>query len=398
MVEGSALMCVGEFVVSVTGPGGNVLNHTDAIVEIRRGQAQELEFRTHVHTHDEPMRFSYAPQDRDAPGPEYTMNIIGYQAFPTKSSVKFATVTATQTLTVPPLGCPGSSPLTPPTVTATPEDSGGGAYELFASYDPEPQVFKYGNIRLSGIVLDSEARTPVAHVDFSARLEKAGGGLVFESESLHEYDGVYELLFAPLEAGDYVLHLTAERGNWTQTKRMPFSVDEAGLPLAAGPGIVTVDGLDAPLKAWTPQSVTLSMGTLVGTPIMHSEIDFQVRKGSADGLLILQNKLHTHSDGSMGFDLALSDAGDYVLVLDPETLEGEPITSYGIQSQDGGLVMPFSVGPGGAPAIPALPPFGTSDEAGSTFDGDAGVPGPGVTLLAAALVAAVARMRRRRLD
>jgi MYXO-CTERM domain-containing protein len=252
----------------------------------------------------------------------------------------------------------------------------------------------YGNIRLNIVVLDRESRLPVPHVDLEAEVVKTSvhpqlpaSGLVFASSTLHEYDGVFEVVFGTPNAGEYRLSAVVSRGQWKQSIHLPFTITGPGVPASGGPGIVSVAGLDGAM-AWKRTGVELAVRTLAGTPVEHSEVDFQVMRGGVDGPIVLQNKLHTHGDGNLGFDVALTEPGRYTLRLDPETLEGEPVTSWHIGSLTGGLVMAFDVAPGQAPMVSMV------DDGAGVPDASAAAPGVGV-LVIAALAAAVALRRRR---
>ncbi|MCA1820052.1 MAG: hypothetical protein LC620_08420, partial [Halobacteriales archaeon] len=102
------------FTVQVNAAGA-LLDHSDAIVEVRQGD--DLLFRTHAHTHTEPMRLDYAfPR----PG-TYTVRATGYLAYATGKGAEFVPVTAERTVEV---GAPQATALAPaPAVPAPVPDN-----------------------------------------------------------------------------------------------------------------------------------------------------------------------------------------------------------------------------------------------------------------------------------
>lgn len=320
-----------QFVFSVNTEAGTLLEHTDALFEVRRAADNWLVFRTHVHTHKEAMVLSYAfPEAGD-----YIVRIVGYQAFPGKTDIAFEPVTYTKEVTAtlePPINVPTGS--LNENVASTSDDS-ETPYLLVLTTDPPGSagapatVGAFGNVRLNALIFDTTAKALVPHVNFEAKITSATGIERFTSTALHEYDGHLEVVDQEGTPGTYTYEVTASKGDWKETKSIQFSVVPVGAnaPPGAGVTIVTATGLDS-IKAGVPQKIEFMAASLAGTPHAHSEIELQVLRGDRTGVPILINKLHTHGDGKFGATITFPDAGDYTLVMDVETVHADATPRY----------------------------------------------------------------------
>lgn len=373
-----------NFEFKVVDEAGTLLPHTDALFEVRRADSQFLLFRTHTHTHDAPMKLTY----RFAEQGDYTIRIVGYTAYPSLDTPGFAPVS--QTLRVRAMGSatPGAPMVSPPSTTAAPAT---GKYVLATTYDPETTVTPFGNIRLNTLVLDAETRLPVAHVNFEATLTDPRGAIVFQSMSLHEYDGNLEVVTQNSAPGDYRLRVMASQGDWSAYTDLNFRVVPVSGAYGAGPTIIKATGLDK-LVSGTPSKIEFAAQTLAGTPHQHSEIELHVNAGTTLGAPLLLNKLHTHMDGKFSVEVVFPEAGDYTLLLDAETVHGDPTPAYYYDRLGNSLLVPVKVAPGvPLPNVPAL-----EVPAAPLEDEGAGIPGPGLFLAVLAAVGAILLGRRTR--
>jgi len=329
---------------------GALIPHSDAIVEVRRPADQWLLFRTHLHTHEDAMTFRYMfPFEGD-----YLVRAVGYMAFPDAQAPRFAPVSTTETVHIAPSLVESGSTGIPPKPTST----GAGQYELQTSIDPQDSNTPLSRTVVSGLVFDRAADTYVPHVNFEAWVDEPAGHTVFYSKSLHEYDGVYDIVLNLPYASKYTLTLKATRGGWTGVITKDFTIAEVitGTPLitSAGGVIVTAQGLDA-LKSGEPSKITFQSRTLAGTAAQHSEIDFEILR-EAWGAPILQNKIHTHDSGDFDVDVTFPEPGGYILVVDPVNIHGEPDLNYYFGKLGGALSVPLKVEPGTALPVPFVAP------------------------------------------
>jgi hypothetical protein len=160
---------------------GALINHTDAIVEVREAMGARLVSRVRTHIHDAPMVFTqFLPTAGD-----YTMQVTAFRAFPTGRSGDFEAVVQTFDLTAGPVhsGIVAPAPTeiadnTDPLAPSGPMASADG-FTLHGMYDPQ-NLIGIGNVaRLSAILVD-ENGTAVPHVDFKFRLD-GPTGRVFDS-------------------------------------------------------------------------------------------------------------------------------------------------------------------------------------------------------------------------
>ena len=375
--------------VKVTDHNGTLIPHSDAILEVRRPADEWLVFRTHLHTHEDAMKLFYI-----FPGTGgFLVRVVAYMAFPTAEGVHFAPVAATKNVLVTD-GQPGSgSKGAPEAPTGTP--SSQDAYRLFLTIDPQASTTPWSRFVVSGLVYDVKNDRFLPHVNFEARIDDPVGFVVFQSASLHEYDGVYDAVINLPYASEYTLTLKATHQGWVGLATQKFTVaevlptDGTPLPSAAGAVIVKAQGLDA-LKSGLPSHIRFDAETVAGTPAMHSEIDYQILR-TAWGPPLLQNKLHTHDSGSFEVDVTFPEPGDYLLVVDPVTIHGDVSPQYYYGQVGGKLTVPLKVAMG-TPLPVELPP--------TEADGTDGLPVeqklPGFGLLAALGSAAGAVFLRRR--
>lgn len=324
---------------------GNLLPHTDALVEVRRPDDFWLLFRTHLHSHNEKMQFRYTFTQ---PG-TYLLRAVGYNAFPDPEAPPFAPVSETQAVEVAVTTVQGGQNAP----EKLPDATGSTPYKFLTTFDPYDHNTPFSRTVLSVVVHDGTTGFAVPHVNFEALLQDALGRTLFHSRTLHEYDGHFELTTNQLLPGQYTLTVNAAQKGWIHQEELPFLVGtvlppEIALANAAGGVVVTAQGLEG-VQSGTPTAVKFSASTLAGTPAMHSEIDFQIAR-TLWGPPILQNKVHTHDSGTFEVTLTFPEAGDYVLLVDPLTIHGDPTPQYFFGELGGRLAVPLSVKPG--PAFP----------------------------------------------
>lgn len=379
-----------EFRYAIVDAAGVPVPDADVLFQIRRLSDGALVFRAHTHGHDGPQSLTY---DFSRPG-EYEVTLLAYQAFPDETAVVFPAFTTTKKVTVDfsPAGlADGAQPPTP----GAPERRGlnhvtmgesAGDLVLMGTYDPYTVTGPFGQARLSAVVVDQDVQ-PVPRVDFEAVLTDPLGREVFRSASLHEYDGVLEVLFGGQEPGPYSLHVEAQRGAWTGSLVLDYTVAPPATPLSAGPQFLEATGLDQ-LAAGRPGEVELFMHDAAGRPFEHSEVDVQVVPAGEDAVPVLATKLHTHDDGRFPFTLAVHEPGDYVLRLAPFSLEPRPTPAYHGKALGDPLDLAFTVGVG--PGLPGAEPLQPTSGPGLSRS-----PGlePLALLGALALVAMLARRR-----
>lgn len=384
----AAALGLTSFEVQVLDDDGQIIPHSDALIEIRRASDGWLLFRTHLHTHDEPMSFAYG---FETPG-EYEVSATGYMAFPTKTGERFAATTQSIPVSVQaPQGVPEPDPSTIP----LPEAMGQNSTQLYSSIDPYASNTPASRTTISGLVWDPEASGFVPHVNFVALVRhQVTGHVAFYSDSLHEYDGNFDFTIQRTVPGPYEAVLVAERGDWIKRTTVEFLVAEVLPPelLPSGGGAVIVDAPQI-LSATSgrPTSVTFTAMTQAGTPAMHSEIDFQLLR-TTGGPPILQNKIHTHGSGTFDVDITFPDAGSYVLVLDPLVIHGDPTVQFYWQDVGGALQVPLTVAEGETfpTTLPEL-----DDPALPAPEDAASLPGAGAWFALLAGSVAVALRRRR---
>lgn len=390
-VSGPSQAATGEpvrFTYEVVDSQEERIPHSDVLVQIRDTEANKEVFRVHTHTHEEGQSFEHVFTE---PG-TYEVAFLGYQAFASPSATAFEPVRAVQTVTVEEGGAPAELPATsPPTVRPLENrvDPGqnDGPYELWATYDPYTSVGIFGRIHLNTVVTDATTGDPVPHVDFEATLTGPDGTTLFQSETLHEYDGVFHLAAAYQTPGDYRLEVTAEKGAWTDTTIHTFSVHPPLVPMAAGPQYVSLDHPDT-IEAGAPTDLVVKATDEAGQPFAHSEMTVTLRD-QATGLPILSDKVHTHASGEFPITATFPAPGAYTVEVDGVDLE--PTAATGVHGPSMGQAPVFDLtveeGVGLEDADEVLDPANQEDPEG--------VPGPGViAALLAGLVAAVVVRRR----
>lgn len=384
--------------------GGHIMNHTDAWFEVR--DSDGLQLRTKTHTHNEAMSVDYFYTGKQQ---SYTVRVTGFQAYPGPSAILFAPSTVEKVVKmmsgIP--SAPTANPVGPtapdaPQMNAVVQGSNTSPYTLVGTYDPWTTVGPSTQMHLTALVMDPVTHAPVPHVNFVASLrEPSLGYTLFSSNTLHEYDGIWE--FTAVEpVGQYVLSIDATRGNWTSHIDMPYAVVPPALaamqsgstiPITPTGGVELVDvqGLDN-LSAGRPFMLDLAIRDSLDAPLMHSEIDYQVV--SQEGTPVLAGKLHTHETGQFRLTAALP-AGNYTLRLAPFALEPRPTVAFynaacaPAFAAPGCRVdaIPFTVGPG---------PGFLSERGPPAKNGDPAILGaPGIDLPMLLSVVALALLARR---
>ncbi|MGB1586363.1 MAG: hypothetical protein ACPHID_04895, partial [Thermoplasmatota archaeon] len=329
-----------------TGPGR--ANHTDLLLEVF--QDNRAVFRTHLHIHDEPATFTY----RHDLGSPATAQVTRYTAFP-QPGVAPLPVTSTA-LPIPthlPLPLPAvPSPELPAAKNAVVTTS--GTYDLVGTFDPYTQVGPDTLQHLNVLVLDPETGEPIQHVDFEAALT-GPPGLIFQSSSLHEYDGIYTLETRQRVPGQYHLDVTAKRGDWSDDIRLTYYVLPPVMATLAGPQTVALSQDTFTTGQATPFSWNIA--DLAGRPFAHGELDLRIVKpGDPDRLIspqvYIRDKIHTHADGTFEITYAFPEPGSWPLLTDPFPLDPHPVgpfTYNTIQSAAGYVATVTGEAPTGTP-------------------------------------------------
>jgi len=370
------------------------LDHTDATFEVRRGTA--LVFRVHTHTHTAPESLQYA---FEVPG-TYTVRVVAFDAYPSATGPAFAPVLAQQDVVVSPapptdvgapaMPVPPAQPLDNQVVTGT----ASAPYTLLGTYDPYTTAGPETQMRLTALVMDPATRMPVPHVNVHATLRgpsalgATSGPLVFASDTLHEYDGLFELATQRFLPGHYTLTVDAAKGNWTGHLEMPYDVLPPGVGMSAGPASYALSDATG-LVAGLAHTLHLAATEAANQPFAHSEVDAQVL--DARGFPVLQAKLHTHADGLFAWNVTLPTNGTYTLRLSPFPLDASLMV--GPQKADGSTALDFPLQVAAGPGVPAILPATLAPPADAAAHP---APGAGAGMATAALAAAVAVALRRR--
>ncbi len=390
-VSGATEAVTGEpvrFTYEVVDSQLDRIPHSDVLVQIRDTEANKEVLRVHTHTHEEAQSFEHVFTE---PG-TYEIAFLGYQAFASPSATAFEPVRGVQTVTVEqgpaPAGLQAPSPPTEvPLENRVDPGQNDGPYELWATYDPYTSVGTFGRIHLTTVVTDATTGDPVPHVDLDATLTGPDGTVLFESQTLHEYDGVFHLAAAYPTPGDYRLEVTAEKGAWTDTTTHTFSVHPPVVPMAAGPQYATLDRPDT-IEAGTPTDLVVTATDEAGQPFDHSEMTVTLRD-QATGLPILSDKVHTHGSGEFPITATFPTAGDYTVEVDGVDLE--PTAATGVHGPSMGQAPIFDL------TVDDGDGLDDTDEMLDTAsqEGSEGVPGPGaIAALVAGIVATVVTRRR----
>lgn len=367
-----------EVEVRIVDAAGALVPHSDAMLEVR-DVAGRLVARTHVHIHEDPIRFT-----QRVAGDGETLQVTAFNAFPTGNRPDFRAVVASFPLEAEGVAAlpPQDMPPAPDAPDARPLDPTGAQvgdekYRLFTMYDPQAIVGLGSPIRLSALLGDANG-TPVQHVDFTFTV-RGPLGPVFQSESLHEYDGVFEWTGVPDAPGTYSGTIRASYGAAEHETTFSFDVLPPVLPLNPGPNSVRVGGLDG-VTALTPADVTFRVASDAGLPADHTEIDVTVYREGEPALY--QFKLHGH-DGTSGAQLAFPEPGIWLVRVEPFTLLPQAA-----------LLEPVLLEVQVGEPLPGITPAAVDGEA--VEDALRNVPAPGAALvLALAGGAALVRSRRR---
>lgn len=354
-----------------------LLNHTDVVVEVYRDGL--LVFRTHTHTHTTMQSLDVA---FPAPG-EYVLRRIGYQAFPTETGAAFEPIVDEQVITVAG-GLPTPAPSVPGAQTdlnAVVRGQGGGTYQLLGAYDPYTVVGPGTLQHLSALVVDPATGGLVQHVDFEASLTGPAGTL-FESATLHEYDGIYTLATQQVVPGSYGLTVTASRGDWSDTIHLPYVVAPPAAATVAGPQVLTLEA-DPDAAAGQPGAIRFQAADAAGRPFAHGELEIDLR--DARGLSLLHAKLHTHDDGAFPATIT-APAGSNPLHVTPFPLMPQPALTYHQDALGAPLGFTLDRAPGSVSIDDGPMPDGPAPEAS--------IPGVGMVGLLALVGLAALTARR----
>lgn len=362
--------------LSVVDEAGVLVPHTDLLVEVRRAGDERLVARSHLHVHDEAASFT-----QSAPAGDYVLSVVGYEAFPRAGGSDVRPSVASFPVTVGPL--PGLPAPAPPRVPGALQQAQGsataGAFTLHGMVDPQNQVGVGQAVRFAGILVDANG-SAVPHVDFTFRLD-GPQGRVFDSESLHEYDGVHEYVLVPDAPGQYDATLTAHTDAGDVTVAYQVHVVPPAAPISgAGVGTVSVTGLDD-VSAGDAREVTFLISGPQG-PVQHSEVDVTLYHD--DEAPVYQFKLHTHASGETRATLIVPHAGDWTLRVDPIPTVPQAVVFQGPAGPDAPITFAFA----------ATAPLNDAPDATPEATPDAKtVPAAGWTLLLAGIAVALARQK-----
>lgn len=362
--------------LSIVDASGRLLEHTDAIVEFRAADTRALAARFHLHVHDAPMEFTQALPATPTTS-LFDMHVTAYKAFSTGRGEDVRAIAATFPVTVgfasPPPVAVNPGPV-PPLLDPTGEKATEGNYTLYGMYDAQNQIGLGNPMRFVGVIEKDHKILP--HVDFTLKVW-GPRGLVFESKSFHEYDGVLEYAFVPELVGSYEATLTADTGEAQLSIPFRAQVLPPLVPLARSPGpaMVTLDGFKEAVVG-VPSELTFTVLGPAG-PVQHSEVDVTIYR--AEEAPIYNFKLHTHASGETKATLVFPDAGEWIVRVDPLTTTPDPTI----------LTPQFFKA-----AIEGEWPVQNIVAAASTPDAPANVPGVGlVGILVVGLALAILRRR-----
>lgn len=336
------------------------------------------EFRAKSHTHEERQQLSYA----FAQAGSYTVRVLCFQAYPSVRATLFEPVVLEETLMVlpgPPANTAAASPGSPPppaALNAVVIAPAGDGMTLVGTFDPYTVVGPDTLQHLNVLAVDATGQT-VQHVDFTAVLDGPAGRL-FESESLHEYDGILEFTTRQAVPGPYTLRVTAEGASGTGELAMTYLVAPRAVPLNAGLVGVTLDAPDVALG--TPSEWLLAVGATSGA-FAHGELDIRLTPAGSK-VPYLQAKLHTHDDGAFPFTVALPTPETYALDVQPFPLMPDLVVVPSPAT--------FTVQPADGPGLPAV---GPGPAAGADAGGQEAPALPAAALLLGLAALCVARRR-----
>lgn len=335
--------------------GGALVAHSDCWVELL--QADKTLLRTKTHTHEEPQEVTLT---FPAAG-TYTLRRTCFQAYPSLKATLFVPHVVEQSIGVgagPPLAVGtqvnDGAQATPPTAqNAVVQGAAGGELLLIGTFDPYTIVGPDTLQHLMVLAVDPSTGAPRQHVDFTASLSGPAGGVLFASDTLHEYDGVYELATRQAVPGPYTLVVTADAGDWSDQVILQWLVAPAAVPTSAGTvGFnLASHGRNAHNAADYELTATAQTG-----PFAHSEVELQIL---GDGPVpLLRAKLHTHDDGAFPFRLELPE-GTYDFAFDafplmPEAVFVEPVHYAVDVGPPVGVALDSGEAGQAAPALPTV--------------------------------------------
>lgn len=362
--------------LSILDANGQLLEHTDALVEFRAPGSGKLAARFRLHIHDAPMEFTQALPSTPA-SMDFDMQVVAYRTFATGRSDDFRAITTTIPVTVglaPTLAAP-ANPGMPPLLEPTGEKTTKGNLTLYGMYDAQNQIGLGNPLRFVGVIEQDGKILP--HVDFALTVN-GPRGLVFDSKSFHEYDGVLEYEFVPSLVGFYDATLTADTGDEQLTIPFHAQVLPPIVPLGQSPGVgkVSIAGFQEAVVG-VASELTFTVSGPAG-PVQHSEVDVTIYH--ADEAPIYNFKLHTHGSGDTRAVVIFPHAAEWIIRVDPLTTSPDPTIFLDAPifkaTLEGEWVVPEVISASVVPDVPAK------------------VPGVGiVTALGAALMLALARRR-----
>jgi hypothetical protein len=327
--------------------------HSDCTFEVlSQGRTQ---FRAKSHTHEDRQQVQYAFAEAGSS----TVRVTCFQAFPSARATLFVPVVFEQDLMVLP-GPPANTASSMPEPTVPSSDlnavvtaPAGEGMTLVGTFDPYTVVGPDTLQHLNVLAVDATGQT-IQHVDFTATLD-GPAGLVFRSETLHEYDGILEFTTRQATPGFYTLRVTAEGASGSGELTMTYLVAPRAVPLNAGLVAVT---LDVPgIVSGIPAEWRLAAGATSG-PFAHGELEVRLT-AAGQTVPYLQAKLHTHADGAFPFTVALPTADAYTLDVMPFPLMPELVlpaaTSFTVQPAEG-AALPVAALPDASQDAPAFAP------------------------------------------
>lgn len=204
---------------------------------------------------------------------------------------------------LPPVPSDAASPATL-VVNGTPEA------RLVATVDPQANLALHTLARIA-VRAEGNASSLRTHVDFWGQLRDAVGRVLFESDRLHESDGLLQVYLRPGLAGNYVWSAVAD----TDGTRIdvPFRVVD-GTPAEARLTLNIPDDVQMAV----PTDVVLVAAGASGAALSQAEALVQVMGPRGEEVALF--KLHTAADGTMPFRFAFPSPGSYTLRVQPFTL------------------------------------------------------------------------------
>lgn len=296
------------------------LTHVDTRLEITRNGRTMLD--TKLHAHDDRQSYCYTPF---LPG-NYQIRWLSYQAYPTATGNRFDAFVTVQNFTVlPGVPVPAPVPAAPTELNAV-AVAGDGDLRLVGTFDPYTLVGPDTMIRLHGLVVNTTTLAAVQHVNFDVKLE-GPEGVVFQSDSLHEYDGIYDLGVRNTLPGMYRATLGASYKSWSAQVELAYVVLPPVLPTNAGPASVTFTPPQSP--AGQASLLHWAATTPGDRAFAHSELRVAIL--GQGPVPIYETKLHTHGDGTFDAWFNPPEVGIYQVRTDnfallPEAATGQTLS------------------------------------------------------------------------